>query len=140
MEGSRAGDPSRRWNPGFFGTTSYSPLRFLTARISSSIEAKRRSPPQREPVEQTEDHEVEGAGEHEDPPVLLEGERGGEEGDRQDDALDEEDAERRRQEEEVRVPRPTEREDGDDRQCEREHGHGGEDHIFDGHHGTDGEA
>src|SRR5216117_4262847 len=95
-------------------------------------ETTRRSAPQREPVEQGEDHEVEGPGQEEE---LPERERNHEQENREQEALQEKDAERRGQVREVRVLRPPQREDGNDRQGEGEDRFSREENVLNGPHG-----
>src|SRR2546421_259779 len=68
--------------------------------MPSSLDAMHRSTPQREPVEEGEDHEVEGTGQDERLPKV---DRRRKEENRQDQALQEEDAEGAREEHEVSI-------------------------------------
>src|SRR6266705_6927584 len=89
-------------------------------------ETTRRSAPQSEAVEQGEDYEVERSGQQED---LSRGEREREQGDRQHEGLQEKDAERDGQVREVHVLRPSEREDRNHREHEREDRFGREENV-----------
>src|SRR5439155_16096277 len=93
--------------------------------MSSSL-AMHCSTPEREPVEQGEDREIEGAGQDEE---LAQSQIPGEEEDRQEQALHEERAEGGGEEHQVRVPRPSVREDRDDGQGEGENGDRGEQDV-----------
>src|SRR5438445_12674960 len=94
-------------------------------------ETTRRSEWQSEAVEQREDHEVERYGQQED---LSRGEREREQGDRQDEGLQEKDAEGRGQVREMHVLRPPEGKDRNHREHEREDRFGREENVLDGHH------
>src|SRR3989454_6129575 len=94
-------------------------------------ETTRRSAPQSEAVEKSEDHEVERSGQQED---LSRGERESEQGNRQDEGLQEKDAERRGQVREMNVLRPPEGKDRNHREHEREDRFGREENVLDGHH------
>src|SRR3989442_2489403 len=95
-------------------------------------ETTRRLAPQSESVEEREDHEVEGSRQEED---LTGGELESEQRNRQEEGLQEEDAEGRRQKGKLHIPRPPEREDGNDRQHEGEDRFGREQDVLDRHHG-----
>src|SRR2546426_2248848 len=94
-------------------------------------ETTRRSAPQSEAVEQSEDHEVERSGQQED---LSRGEREREQGNRQHEGLQEKDAEGRGQARDMHVLRPPESKDPYHRQYEREDRFGREENVLDGHH------
>src|SRR5947208_6206640 len=100
--------------------------------MSSSLDAMHRSTPQGEPVEEGEDHEVEGTGQDE---RLPKDDRRRKEENRQDQALQEEDAEGAREEHEVSIARSPECDHGDESQGEREDGDGWKQDIANGHHG-----
>src|SRR5437879_10264501 len=87
--------------------------------MSSSLDAMHRSTPQREPVEEGEDHEIEGTGQDERLPKV---DRRRKEENRQDQALQEEDAEGAREEHEVSIAGSPECDHGDESQGEREDG------------------
>src|SRR2546430_12946321 len=89
--------------------------------MSSSLDAMHRSTPQREPIEEGEDHEVEGTGQDERLPKV---DRRRKEENRQDQALQEEDAEGAGEEHKVSVAGSPECDHGDESQGEREDGDG----------------
>src|SRR5436853_6441366 len=101
--------------------------------MSSPLDAMLRSTPQREPVEEGEDHEVEGTGQDERLPKV---DRRRKEENRQDQALQEEDSEGAREEHEVSIAGSSERDHGDEGEGEREDGDGCKQDVLNGHHGN----
>jgi len=91
-----------------------------------------RSTPQREPVKEGEDHEVEGTREDEH---LSKIDRRRKEENGQDQTFQEESAECGPQEHEMSIAGSPKRNDGDEGEGERKDGNGCEQYVLDGHQG-----